>query len=536
MVNPKGGLVNHKRWILLLVFILGFGVAVGQDGLTVIWAEDIGQADNLDPRVSSSRHVAQAIIQMFDQLIYADEDANVYPGLAKSWEVSEDQLSWTFQLRDDVTFHDGTPFNAEAVKYTFDTIVDPALGSRAAIDLIGPYESTEVLSEFVARVNFSRPFAAALSAFTTWQVGSMVSPTAGRSLGIDGFARNPVGTGPFRFVSWEEGKEIIMERNPDYDWAPEFYAHSGPSEVERVVIRFIPDAGTRAAALEVGEVNVADLMPARDMQRYRNSRDIGILVGNVAGLPLSVLLNYSRGPLEDILVRKAFLHSINRPRISETLFFGFAEPAYGPIGSATPMYWPGVEEYYNYDPEQAAALLDEAGWVDTNGDGVREKDGQNLDLFFAASVEPETAVAVQGDANKVGFNVMVEQVTFAHEKGIVEANQADLTFLRWVSLDPGIMIIPFHSRNIPTPGHFGFNWSRVNEPDLDRLLEAGESATSVEEREEIYREVQQRISELAISLAVHEQVQTIAYDAELTGFRFAPGRWQVRFYDVSRAN
>ena len=84
---------------------------------------------------------------MFDQLIYADEDANIFPGLAESWEISEDQLSWTFQLRDDVTFHDGTPFNAEAVKYTFDTIVDPELGSRAAIDLIGPYESTEVVSE-----------------------------------------------------------------------------------------------------------------------------------------------------------------------------------------------------------------------------------------------------------------------------------------------------------------------------------------------------------------------------------------------------
>ena len=149
--------MNHKRWILLLVFILSFGVAVGQDGLTVIWAEDVGQADTLDPRVSSSRHSAQVIVQMFDQLIYADEDANIFPGLAESWEISEDQLSWTFQLRDDVTFHDGTPFNAEAVKYTFDTIVDPELGSRAAIDLIGPYESTEVVSEFVARVNFSRP-------------------------------------------------------------------------------------------------------------------------------------------------------------------------------------------------------------------------------------------------------------------------------------------------------------------------------------------------------------------------------------------
>ena len=363
--------------------------------------------------------------------------------------VSEDQLSWTFQLRDDVTFHDGTPFNAEAVKYTFDTIVDPALGSRAAIDLIGPYESTEVLSEFVARVNFSRPVCRRL-------VG--LHHLAG---GIDGESDRRSESWNRRLCPqsrWEparsgsslgkRAKRSSWNETPTTIGRLSFTPTRGHREVERVVIRFIPDAGTRAAALEVGEVNVADLMPARDMQRYRNSRDIGILVGNVAGLPLSVLLNYSRGPLEDILVRKAFLHSINRPRISETLFFGFAEPAYGPIGSATPMYWPGVEEYYNYDPEQAAALLDEAGWVDTNGDGVREKDGQNLDLFFAASVEPETAVAVQGDANKVGFNVMVEQVTFAHEKGIVEANQADLTFLRWVSPRSRD-----HDHSLPQPQH-----------------------------------------------------------------------------------
>ena len=520
--------------VLLALPLVGLSTGFAQDGLTVVWGEDRSDHSTLDPRVTQSRHEEQMILQIFDPLIYRDGQ-DFYPGLATSWEVSDGGLSWTFQLREGVTFHDGTPFNAEAVKFTFDSIQDPELGSQGAIDVLGPYASTEVLGDLEVRVNFERPYASALSAFSETEL-SIVSPTAVQELGNDGFARNPVGTGPFKFVSWEAGLRVTLERNEDYNWAPAFYDHQGPSEVERVVLRFIPDTSTRVAALEAGEINIADLVTPLDLLSYQNDPDFGTMIGNVAGLPFSIMFNTTRGPLMDPLVRQAFMHAVDRPRLAENLFFGFAAPAYGPLSASTPLYWDGVESYYNYDPERAMALLEQAGWTDSDGDGVREKDGEELSLFFPSLLEPDTAVAVQAEVAKVGFDVQVENVLKARQDELIFANNYDVLVIRWVSNDPGVLIIPFHSRNIPEPGIFKFNWSRIDDPVLDQLLEDAEAATSPDERAALYQQIQQMIMDGATFFALHDQLQMVAFSSDFSGFRFAPGNWQVRFYDVTRAN
>lgn len=524
--------MNLRSMVLVLVGLMFVTGAFAQDGLTVIWGEDRADHATLDPRVTQSRHEEQMILQIFDQLIAQDENGNIFPGLAESWEVSDDGLSWTFNLRRDVTFHDGTPFTAEAVKFTFDSIQDPELGSQGAIDILGPYDSTVVLNEFTARVNFRRPYASALTAFTETEL-SIVSPTAVRELGNDGFARNPVGTGPFKFVEWEAGLRVVLDRNEDYNWAPEFYNNEGPSQVERVILRFIPDASTRVAALEAGEINIADLITPLDLLNFESSDRFVGQAANVAGLPFSIMFNTTRGPFQDIRVRQAFMHAVNRPVLAENLFFGFADAAYGPLSASTPSYWAGVEELYGYNPEGAMALLEEAGWVDTDGDGIREKDGEELSLFFPVLLEPDTAVAVQGEVAKVGFDLKVENVLKARQDELIFANDYDLLVIRWVSNDPGVLIIPFHTRNIPAPGKFAFNWARWSDPTLDQLLEDAEAATSPDERTQLYEEIQTMIMDAAIFFALHNQVQMIGHTSEMSGFRFAPGNWQVRFYDVS---
>lgn len=529
-----------KRLMLViaaLAFAVGgaFAQDGSQDGITIRWAEDRGNHSTLDPRVTQSRQEKQFLAQMFETLIAGDSDGSFHPGLAKSWEVSDDGHCWTFYLRDDVTFHDGTPFNAEAVKFTFDSIQDPELGSQGAIDVLGPYEGTEVLDEHTARVCFTGPFAAAKNAFAEIEL-AIVSPTAVRELGNDGFARNPVGTGPFRFVSWEEGLQITLERNEDYNWAPEFYTTQGPSAVERIVFRFLPDPSTRVAALEAGEVNIAEKIPPLDMLSLEDDPSIETMVGNVAGLTFGVVFNTSKGPLQDIRVRQAFMHAVDRPKIIENMFFGLVDPGFGPISSTTPLYWSGVEEYYNYDPERAAQLLDEAGWVDEDGDGVREKDGEELTLYAPTLVQPEVMVAVQGEVSRVGIDLQVEPVLKARQDELIFANNYDTLVLNWVSNDPSVLIIPFHSRNIPEPGSFGFNWNQIDDPELDALLESGETAASAEERRQIYEEIQRKIMDMALYMGLHNEAQTIGYDASLTGFRFFPGNWQVLFYDVRRAD
>ena len=498
--------------------------------LDLVFSEDRPDLRTLDPRITQSRHEEMLIVNIFDQLIAADSNGNHYPGLAKKWDVSSDGLEYTFHLRDDVTFHDGTKFNAAAVKATFDSIVDPETGSQGAVDILGPYASTEVIDEYTAKVTFNRRYGSALTAFTETEL-SIVSPTALEKLGNEGFGMAPVGTGPFKFKNWEANKKVELVRNDDYNWAPEYMDGSGPSQVSTLTYRLIKDTSTRVAALEAGEVHIAELVPPLDMRRFDASGDLKTITGTVSGLPYAAFLNTTVGVFQDINVRKAFFHSLDRVKMTNDLFFGYAEAAFGPISSSTPSYWKGNEDYYQYDVAGAEALLEEAGWK-MGSDGVREKNGEKLSVFFPCLLEPDTCVAIQGYANKVGFDVNVEVVMKARQDELIFANGYDMLVIRWVSLDPGVLIIPFHSRNIPEPGKFKFNWARYANSGLDQLLEDAESAETQETKDDLYMQIQKHIMDQAIFLAIHDQVQTVAYSPDLEGVRFANGNWQLRMYDV----
>ncbi len=504
-------------------------------GITVTWGEDDNAARTYDPRVTQSRHESQVIVQVFDTLIASDEDNALHPGLARSWAVAPDGRSITLQLRDDVTFHDGTRFDADAVRFTYDSVVDPKLGSQGAVDILGPYAGCDVLGPFEVRINYKRPFGAAAASLSQNEL-SVVSPTAVRTLGDAGFAKAPVGTGPFRFTLWEPSRQVVLERNEDYRWAPPFFKRQGPSRVARIVHRFIPDASTRIAALEAGEIDIADLTPVLDMQRLGEDRGYRTLVGEATGLPFGVLINTSRGVFADKRVRQAFALCIDRARLTDDLFFGLVKPAYGPLSRSTPAYWPGVEAMGRPDPKRAAALLDEAGWAPGPG-GIRMKDGKPLaaDYFAPPPLEPDTAVAIQAEARRVGFDLHVETITFARNTELVFANAYDILPLRWISADPSLLEIPFHSRNIPRPGYYKFNWPRVADPELDALLEQGAGAADPAERNRLYADAQRRIMDSAVWLPVHDQVNTLAWRADKTGYRLARTRWMVRFHDVEPA-
>jgi len=527
-------MIKNNRLIRLILGAATLFVSLtflnNASAVDVVFAEDRPDLRTLDPRITQSRHEEMLIVNMFDQLIAADSNGNMYPGLATSWDVSSDGLHYTFELRDDVTFHDGTKFNAAAVKITFDSIVDPETGSQGAIDILGPYASSEVISEYKVRVNFSRRYGSALTAFTETEL-SIISPKALNDLGNEGFGMAPVGTGPFMFKSWEANKKVEMVNNPNYNWAPEYMDGSGPSKVENLTYRLIKDTSTRVAALESGEVDIAELVPPLDMRRFDSSGELNTVAGIVSGLPYSAFLNTSVGHFQDIKVRQAFFYSLNRVKMTSDLFFGYAEAAFGPISSATPSYWKGNEGYYQYDAAKAEALLEEAGWK-MGSNGVREKNGETLSVFFPCLLEPDTCVAIQAYANKVGFDVNVEVVMKARQDELIFANGYDMMVIRWVSLDPGVLIIPFHSRNIPAPGKFKFNWSRYSTPELDQLLEDAESAETQETKDDLYMQIQKIIMDQAIFLAIHDQVQTIAYNPNLEGIKFANGNWQLRMYDV----
>ena len=504
-------------------------------GLTVTWGEDDATPRTYDPRVTSSRHEYQVIAQVFDTLIASDGSNSLLPGLATAWDVASDGKSVTLKLLSDVGFHDGTAFDADSVKFTFDTIADPKTASEGAVTQLGPYAGTEVIDPHTVRVNYSQPFGAALASYAEGTLAP-VSPTAVKRLGNQGFARAPVGAGPFRFVSWEEGRQVVLERFDKYNWAPGYNANTGPSSVQRVITRFIPDASTRVAALEAGEIDVSDATPILDMKRFSDTRGYGTMIGNAAGIPFGLELNGSRGIFSDVRVRRALATAVDRKALSENLFFGLIDPAYGPLSKGTPGYWTGTEDLYRPDPKAAMALLDQAGWS-LGPDGVRVKDGQRLSGFYGAPppLEPDTAVEIQAVARRVGFDLKVETITFARNQALVFDNAFDMLPVRWIQADPMCLENLFASSNIPSPGRYRYNWMQLNDAKLDALFAEGRAVTDPAKRAAVYAEAQKIIMDSALWFPVHNQVQTIAYRTEKKGYHFARASWVALFYDVTKA-
>ena len=501
---------------------------------TLIWADDSNSDVTYDPRVTQSRHEEQVIVQIFDQLIMSDENGKLAPGLATAWNLAPDAMSIHLKLREGVKFHDGTAYNAEAVKFTLDTIADPKTGSQGAVDMLGPYDRTEIIGPHEVRVHFKSPNAGIIDTLTENEM-SIVSPSAVARLGNTGFAQAPVGTGPFKFVSWERGREVLLERNPDYNWAPDWSTVKGPSGIERIIHRFIPNAGTRAAALEAGEVHVADILPALDTKRLADSGKFRGMIGVAAGLSTGALFNVSRPPFNDIRVRQAFMHAIDRPRLAQNLYVGLVKPAFGPLASTTPGYWAGAEKYYPFDRARANQLLDDAGWR-MGANNIRAKDGQPLKVFFPSLTNPDVAVALQSEARRVGFDMTVENVLKQRQDELLMNNQYEMGVLRWVYNGPDVLRIPFLSTNIPVPGKFKFNWGRIADPALDAMIERAGNAKTPAERNERYAELQKEIMDRAIFFPIHDQVQTAVVSNRVQGLRFARGNWQIRMYEARIAS
>ncbi|HRE27585.1 MAG TPA: ABC transporter substrate-binding protein, partial [Anaerolineales bacterium] len=208
---------------------------------------------------------------------------------------------------------------------------------------------------------------------------SISSPAALEKYGAD-YGRNPVGTGPFRFVQWDAQSQIVLERNPDYNWGPEFAVHEGPALLEQVTFRILPEAATRLTAYETGEVQIVGEPPALDAIALAESGAAQIQNFAQPGVPAILMINAAKAPTDNVNVRQAMILAVNQEELAQTAFQNLGLPAYSVISPSTWGYDEGAASLYRYNPEEAARLLDEAGWVDANGDGVREKDGETLSV------------------------------------------------------------------------------------------------------------------------------------------------------------
>ena len=517
-----------KRLLPLLTLLpaLLAGCGAPPSGGRIVYGLTLAPS-GIDPHVNVSSELGIPLTSVYDTLVYRDPATGDFvPGLAERWETSDDGLVYTFYLRQGVIFHDGSAFGAEAVRFNLERITSADLASQKARFMLGPYERAEVLDERTVRIHLSEPFTPLLDALSQVYLG-MVSPTAVGQWG-DEYQLHQVGTGPFKFAEYVPGDHLLLQRNPDYDWGPSVYEHE-TAQVEEIEFRFFTDPATRSPALETGEADVMGEIPPQDAARLEESTDFRIEALPIPGVSLMVFMNTTRPPLDDARVRQALLYATDRQAIISTIFRDTSPVAYGPLAAVTSGYDPAVRDYYPHDPAQAAALLDEAGWSDSDGDTVRDRNGEPLTLDFYLmgwGHMPEVGQLLAAQWAELGVEVEARVVSYPEALAVAGEGQHHLIPFNLSGSDPDILRKFFHSQA-------GFNWAKVGDADLDTWLETAARTSDQEERAALYSQVQLRVMAQALVIPIRDYVNLNGVSSGVGGLRFDAQGWFPWLVDVT---
>ncbi|WP_139991271.1 ABC transporter substrate-binding protein [Paenibacillus paridis] len=475
--------------------------------------------DTLDPHRSGLAVAVRAIRTIHDNLVAQLPDGTIQPWLATEWAVSEDGLSYTFKLRQDVKFHDGTPFNAEAVKYNYDRILNPETKAANSAALIRPYKSADVIDEFTVKLNLETPSNAFLGNLSQALV-SIVSPTAAQKYG-DQLGKNPVGTGPFKFVSWEENSQITVERNPDYKWAPPLVANQEAPYLDKVIFKIAPEEATRIGSVQSGQVLAGETIPPQNILALEKDEKLQLFKSNTQGLPYTLFINENKAPWNELKARQALQAAIDVDAIVKTLYLGTYDRAWSPLTPGTFGYDKSLEGGVKPDLDKANALLDELGYV-KGADGVRAKDGKKLTLHYVdgspnREKRNDIAAIIQQQLKQIGIAVEVE-ITKDVRTVVYENGNYDIYGNSQVNSDPEALRSFYHSGAVSVGANQ--NLPGFKNAEVDGWIDQGLIEKDETKRQELYAKVQQAIIEQAVIIPIYVFPYTIAASKTVKDIKF----------------
>jgi peptide/nickel transport system substrate-binding protein len=503
-------------------------------GGTLTFATDV-EPDIYDPHVSAADITGALLRNVFDSLVAEADDGTFRPWLAKSWKVSADGTAYTFELRTDVVFTDGTPFDANAVKANFDHIVAPATKSQFAVQLIGPYAGTDVLAPHTARVRLTRPYSSFLHAASTSYLGFYSPKVLTAHAGELADGHYAVGTGPFTLASRTKGQRVVFRRNPAYRWGAPTDRGTGPAGLAQLTVEFLTEDATRVGAVSSGQIDVADDLPANRVKALTAQSGLSILQQDSPGIVYSYYLNTSRAPFDQLDARLAVQHAVDTGAITRGIFAGQYQRAYSPLSPSTVGYDPSLKGSWEYDPARAEKLLDGLGWTGRDGKGYRTRAGRRFSLtllYVPAYSKAERLTfntAVQDDLRKVGIELRLVPMDPGSYAPRRNKGDYDVIAFAWGGSDPGLLRTVFHSRSQFTDG--GANGSWVKDPRIDGWLDAADRTTATAARNALYAKVQQRIVEQAYSVPAFVGLRQLAVRARAKGLAFDASAWPL-FHDA----
>jgi peptide/nickel transport system substrate-binding protein len=509
-----------KRWTAIVVMVTviasaAFAAGAGEqeEGPETLVVGQIAEPNALDPHTVTAVNDFRILVNLYDGLVrFQDGSLAVEPALATDWEISEDGTVYTFELRQGVNFHDGTPFNAEAVKFNFDRMLDEShpyydTGPFPLSFYFSAIQETRVVDEYTVQLILNEPFAPLMSNLA-YPTGLLVSPTAVETYGED-FGRNPVGTGAFQFVEWQSNTSVTVEANEDY-W-------DGSVGVDQVIFRPITDANTRVTEMLSGGLDLMVEVPPDSVQVFEQRDEFTVY--EQAGPHLwFLILNLREGPFTSKAMRQAVNYAIDKEGLVENVLQGTATVADSPIPPAFDWAYNEDLDPYPYDPERAQELIEEAGYS-----------GEELVFYVteggSGMLDPvPMGTAIQADLEAVGLDVTIETYEWNTFLGRVNPGlegKADMAQMAWMTNDPDTL--PFLAlRTEAWPEEGGFNSGYYSNPEVDELLAQARRSTDQSERARLYREVQEIVYDDAPWVFVANWQQNAVAVSDLQNFSLQP--------------
>jgi peptide/nickel transport system substrate-binding protein len=446
-----------------------------------------GEPDQLDPQKTSAYFSFEVLENVFDTLVEPGADLTMRPALAQSWETSPDQLVWTFHLRPGVTFHDGSPLTAADVVYSYRRIID---GKLANADKFSAVTDIAMTDDHTVRLTLSRPTPNLLTNLGGFKGMSIVQR---RNVEDGQIATHPIGTGPFAFVSQKSGDSITLRANTGY-W-------DGAPRIPGVTFRFISEPSTALSALQAGEIDWTDAVPAQRVTQLRNDDSLSLAV-TPSNDYWYLALNQARPAWNDARVRQAVAYAIDRPSIVQATSYGTAQANQLAIPEGNPWFVP--YDRYGHDIEKARQLLQEAGAAP-----------QTMDLLVTNEY-PQTVTAAQVIADNLaplGITTTIRTVDFATWLDEQNSGNFDMLMMGWLgNIDPD----DFYYAQHHTDGTS--NAQKFSDPRVDKLLDAGRTETDQQARKEDYAQAATLIADEVSYIYLYNPAAIQAWSPNLSGY------------------
>ncbi|MEC0227441.1 glutathione ABC transporter substrate-binding protein [Paenibacillus alba] len=425
-------------------------------------------ANNLDPQFITNIPSANYIFgKVYEGLLMTDKNMEYKPALATEWKQVDD-LTWEFKLRQGVTFHDGTPFTAEAVKKTMERALDPKVNSPRASNF-SMVKEVKVVDDFTVQFILSYPYAPLLSILASME-GSILSPKAIAEQ-ADKLSKNPIGTGPFKFQSWTPGQEMILVKNDSY-WGE-------IPKVDKVVYKVVPEDTTRVAMVESGEVQISDQLPVTELDRVKNSTSMTL--ARTEGLGVEYIgFNVKKKPFDDVRVRQAFSYAIEKDSIIKGVYNGVGSKAISALSPKMIGFNPKLGEY-DYNINKAKELLAEAGFP--NGFKTSIVTDDRKERINLAEV-------IQSQLKGIGIDLEIKVMEYGAYLDVTGKGEHSMFIGGWGNATGDAdynQYNVFHSSSHGSKGNLAF----YTNPEVDKLIEEGRREKDVEKRKAIYAKAQE---------------------------------------------